>query len=87
MIFDFPDATPIAEAEPIAALTRVVERPGDSGGLSLALTPDVRAFCGGTAYMPTTDAIATGDPPAPWQAPIAHADRRVGATRGAFFVL
>jgi hypothetical protein len=72
----------IHEHKPVAAHERIVERPSDSGW-HLTLTPDARLFCGGTLYMPSAGAIATGDPPQAWQSPVAHADRRVGANRGA----
>jgi hypothetical protein len=86
-MFDCPDTTPIGEAEPVAVHEVVLNLPDDSGGWRLTLTPDVALVSGGTAVMPSTGAIAAGDLPAPWNAPVTHADRRVGATRGAITFL
>jgi hypothetical protein len=85
-MFDVPDTTPINDAEPVAAHELVVPN-DDSGGLRLPITPDVALVAGGTAVMPGVGAIAAGDLPQPWNAPVTHVDRRVGATRGAFIFL
>jgi hypothetical protein len=87
-MFDCPDMTPVNCAAPIVAHERVVARPGDdSGGWRLSITPDVQLVSGGTAIMPTSDGIAGGDLPHPWSGPVTHADRRLGATRGALTFL
>lgn len=99
-MFDLPDTTPI-EVEPVPAVEHVVELPPYDRPLAVsfsawnrdrddefpfpAVTPDVRVFAGGTHYMPTTEALASGDPPPPWQGSVAQADRRIN-TRGAYTV-
>jgi hypothetical protein len=66
--------------DPVAAHDRIVT---DQRELPPPLnwTPDVSLVAGGTIYLPSD--LAYGEHPEPWNSPVADADRRAGANRGA----
>jgi hypothetical protein len=73
----------------VAAEERIVASPENRGQPwdSLVLTQDVRAVNGGTAYMPSASGGVRGALPAPYDPPVAHADRLIGADKVEWFTI
>jgi hypothetical protein len=64
----------IAIIKPVAAEERVLDSaPRERRAFAL---PHDLGFPGGTAYL-LTSSVMDGEPPAPWNAPVAHANRLV----------
>lgn len=71
---------PPSKGPPVVAEARPFERPKRPDAPSINLH-DVPLVAGSTAYLPSDTGIGSGDLPAPWNAPVADADRTVGANR------